>query len=70
MDATQKRAWKSILNNGKGDEANSDCDGVEKQQVEPRTAPKDIDESIVTALQELIVDKVKQQVKFALAATS
>lgn len=66
MEATWTTAWETILNAGKSDDTNRDCHGVGEQQVESGPAPEDGDDSIATALQEVIPDEVKSQVKNAM----
>lgn len=65
-EGTTKSAWETILNAGKGDDANRVRTGVEDKQVEPGPALEDDDHLIATALQEVIANEVKSQVTNAL----
>lgn len=56
MEARSTTNWESILNAGKSDDGNCDCQGAEKQQVDPYPAPEEENDSIATVLQEVIVE--------------
>lgn len=63
IDVMSTRAWESALNADERDDTNQDYGEVEEQQVKPGPAPEEENDFIVTSLQEMIANGVKQQVE-------
>lgn len=59
-EAPLESACQMILHTGKRDGANGDCEEILEEQIRPGTAPEDADDFIVTVLEEVIADGVKQ----------
>lgn len=60
-------AWERILSVGKSNDANWNLQGVEVEQAKPGTAPENSDDSIATALQNVMPNHVKSPIENTLA---
>lgn len=68
VEAVWTSAWETVLKAGERDDANCNYEGAEDQQMEHGTAREGASYSIVTVLQALIPNEVKQHVGIPWAA--
>lgn len=68
VEAALESAWDTALNVEERNEAKYDLHSVKEQQVETEPALEEANDSIATAIQEVIADEVKWQVRNAIAA--
>lgn len=68
MEALSTNKWEAILNAVKRDNASGDCQGVEDEQMERRSASQEKEDFVEATLQKVIADQVMQQIESALKA--